>query len=133
MLHNSKLHLSHRPKGSFCNCETRTKEELGDLGDETLGVLGSIAPEDVLGDGGVADNDEIAGSGGEAVDGAVLLHPFEEGEEEGAAQEVGDVVELGVGNGDAGVVPGEGAGDRGEPVRADPRPIGGSAAGILLL
>lgn len=109
------------PKGTLGGGEAGAEEELRNLGDEALGVLGSVAAEDVLGDGGVADDDEVAGAGGEAVDGAVLEHPVEEGEEEGAAQEVGDVVQLGIGHGDAGVVAGgDGADEGGEPVRANP-------------
>lgn len=132
-MNKNKLNPSYSPKGSFRNCKTRAKEELRNLSNESLCVLGAIVFKNMLGNGGVADDNEIAGAGGEAVDGAVLLHPFEEWEEEGAAKEVGDVVELGIGDGDAGVVAGEGPGDGGEPVRAHPRAIGGYAAGFLLL
>lgn len=121
------------PKGALGGGEAGAEEELGDLGDEAFGVLGAVAAEDVLGDGGVADDDEVAGPGGEAVDGAVLEHPLEEWEEEGAAQEVGDVLQLGIGHGDAGIVLGsEGSGEGGEPVRAHPRARAAAGLGLGL-
>lgn len=111
----------YRPERTFGDGETGPKQELGDLGNKTLGVF-AVVPEHVLGDGGVANDDEVSGAGGEAVDGAVVLHPLEEREEEGAAEEIGDVVELGGGDGDAGdvVAGGEGAGEGSEPVGAEP-------------
>lgn len=123
----------YRPERALGNGKTGAEEELGDLSDEALGVLGAVVLEDVLGDGRIADDDEVAGSGGKAVDGAVLLHPLEEGEEEGAAEEVGDVIELRVGDGDAGGGGGAGAGEGGEPVGAHPRPVRGFAAIVLVL
>lgn len=88
----------------------------------------------MFGDGRVANDDEVSGASGEAVDGAVVLHPLEEGEEERAAEEVGDVVELGGGEGDAGVVfaGGEGAGEGGEPVGADPGSGLGCGVGVFV-
>lgn len=77
----------------------------------------------MLGNGRVADNDEIAGAGGQAVNGAIKVHPFEKGEEEGAAEEVGDVVELSGGDRDARIAAlrgGQRAGKGGQPVRAHP-------------
>lgn len=76
----------------------------------------------MFGNGGVTNDDKVSGTGGEAVNRAVVLHPLEERKEKGAAEEVGDVVELGGGDGDAGIViaGGEGAGEGGEPVGADP-------------
>lgn len=122
----------YRPERTFGDGETGPKQELGDLGNKTLGVF-AVVPEHVLGDGGVANDDEVSGAGGEAVDGAVVLHPLEEREEERAAEEIRDVVELGGGEGNAGVVVagGEGAGEGGEPVGAEPRAgLGGAGAGV---
>lgn len=89
----------------------------------------------MLCDGGVTDYHEVTGAGGEAVDGAVLEHQLEEGQEEGASEEVGDVLQLGVGDGDAGIVAaaeGEGAHEGGQPVGADPRAIGGGVVRVVL-
>jgi len=76
----------------------------------------------VFGNGGVANDDEVSGASGEAVNGTIVLHPLEEREEERAAEEVGDVIELGGGDRDAGVVVpgGEGTREGGKPVGADP-------------
>lgn len=83
--------------------ESIAEQELGDLRDEAFGVV-RVVPEDVLGNGGIADDDEVTGAGGEAVNGTILDHPFVKGEEECAAEEVRDVVEAGVGDGDSRVV-----------------------------
>lgn len=76
----------------------------------------------MFGNGGVANDDEVSGASGEAVNGAIVLHPLEEREEERTAEEVGYVIELGGGDGDAGVIVpgGEGTREGGEPVGADP-------------
>lgn len=95
---------NYRPKRTLGDGEAGTKQKLRNLSDEALGVLGAVIPQHVLGNGGVADDDEVPGARGEAVDGAVLVHPLEERQEEGAAEKIGDVVELGAGGGDVGVV-----------------------------
>jgi len=77
----------------------------------------------MLGNGGVADNDKIARASRQAVNGAIKVHPFEKGEEEGATEEVRDVVELSSCNRDARIVAfggGQGAGQGGQPLRAHP-------------
>lgn len=86
----------------------------------------------MLRDRGVADHHEVPWTRRETVDGSVLLHPLEERQEQGAAEEVGHVVELGAGDGDPGAVAGAGgqrAGEGGEPVGADPG-AGLGAAGL---
>jgi hypothetical protein len=78
----------------------------------------------VLGDGGVADDDEVPWPCGEAVHGPFLSEPLEERQEERAAEEVLHVVELGGRDGDprvVGAAPADRARERREPVRTRPR------------
>lgn len=106
---NSKLKRHHyRPKSSLGNGEPRSKQELRHLGHEPLRILSPIILQHVLRNRRVADDHEVAGPGGQPVDGPTLLHPLEQREEEGPTEEVGDVVELGAGGGDAGAVVGGG-------------------------
>ena len=77
----------------------------------------------MLGDGGVADYDEVPRPRGEAVHGPFLAEPLEERQEERAAEEVPHVVELGGRDGDPrviGAAPTDRARERREP-RAHPR------------
>lgn len=83
----------------------------------------------------VADHHEVPRARRKAVDGAALVHPLEERQEQSPAEQVGHVVELGAGDGDPGAVAGadgQRPGQGGEPVGADPR-AGLGVAGLRAL
>ncbi|GMN39285.1 hypothetical protein TIFTF001_008508 [Ficus carica] len=90
----------YRPKRAFGDGETRPEKELGDFSNKPFCVL-PVIPQNVLGYGGVADDNKIPRPGGESVNGSVVVHPFEERKKQSAAEEIGDVVELGAGNGNS--------------------------------